>query len=95
MPRVKDFHGGEENFTSVSFMPIPNSVMQTLACLIIDGVMDRFPRLKFGAIELGASWVPELDAVHGSAPTPPSSRTRSGCIGCRRRPARSSAARCA
>jgi uncharacterized protein len=58
LPRVKDFHGGEENFTSVSFMPIPNAVMQTLACLIIDGVMDRFPRLKFGAIELGASWVP-------------------------------------
>src|SRR5258708_4051109 len=58
LPRVKDFHGGEENFTSVSFMPIPNSVMQTLACLIIDGVMDRFPALKFGAIELGASWVP-------------------------------------
>ena len=58
MPPVKYFHGGEENFTSVSFMPIPNSVMQTLACLIIDGVMDRFPNLKFGAIELGASWVP-------------------------------------
>jgi predicted TIM-barrel fold metal-dependent hydrolase len=58
LPRVKDFHGGEENFTSVSFMPIPNSVMQTLACLIIDGVMDRFPKLKFGVIELGASWVP-------------------------------------
>ncbi|MDB5481030.1 MAG: amidohydrolase [Caulobacteraceae bacterium] len=57
-PRVKDFHGGEENFTSVSYMPIPHSVMQTLACLIIDGVMDRFPRLKFGAIELGASWAP-------------------------------------
>jgi len=33
-------------------------VMQTLACLILDGVMDRFPRLKFGAIELGASWLP-------------------------------------
>ena len=58
LPRVKDFHGGEENFTSVSFMPIPNSAMQTLACLIIDGVFDRFPRLKFGAIELGASWLP-------------------------------------
>ena len=58
LPRVKDFHGGEENFTSVSFMPIPNSAMQTLACLILDGVMDRFPRLKFGAIELGASWLP-------------------------------------
>jgi predicted TIM-barrel fold metal-dependent hydrolase len=57
-PRVKDFHGGEENFTSVSYMPIPHSVELTLAALILDGVLDRFPNLKFGAIELGASWVP-------------------------------------
>jgi predicted TIM-barrel fold metal-dependent hydrolase len=58
LPRVKDFHGGEENFTSLSFMSIPHSVQITLAALIIDGVLDRHPRLKFGAIELGASWVP-------------------------------------
>jgi len=58
LPRVKDFHGGEENFTSLSFMPIPHSVQITLAALIIDGVFDRYPRLKFGAIELGASWLP-------------------------------------
>jgi uncharacterized protein len=69
-PRVKDFHGGEENFTSVSFMPIPYSAMQTLAALIIDGVMDRFPRLKFGAIELGAAWAPSwmrfMDSAHAA-----------------------------
>ena len=68
MPRVKDFHGGEENFTSVSYMTIPLSVMQTLAALIIDGVLDRFPRLKFGVIELGASWLPgwmkSMDSAH-------------------------------
>jgi len=58
LPRVKDFHGGEENFTSVSYMPIPHSVELTLAAMIFDGVLDRFPKLKFGAIELGASWVP-------------------------------------
>ncbi|HVY87483.1 MAG TPA: amidohydrolase family protein [Hyphomonadaceae bacterium] len=58
LPRVKDFHGGEENFTSVSYMPIPHSAELTLAALIFDGVLDRFPRLKFGCIELGASWVP-------------------------------------
>ena len=68
LPRVKDFHGGEENFTSVSFMAIPGSVMQTLAAMIIDGVFDRFPRLKFGAIELGGSWPPGwmrfMDSAH-------------------------------
>jgi len=58
LPAVPDFHGGDDNFTSVSYMPIPNAVMQTLATLIFDGVFDRFPQLKWGAIELGAAWVP-------------------------------------
>ena len=58
LPPVPDFHGGDDNFTSVSYMPIPHAVMQTLATLIFDGVFDRFPRLKGGAIELGAAWLP-------------------------------------
>jgi predicted TIM-barrel fold metal-dependent hydrolase len=58
LPPVPDFHGGDDNFTSVSYMPIPNAAMQTLATLIFDGVFDRFPGLKWGAIELGASWLP-------------------------------------
>jgi predicted TIM-barrel fold metal-dependent hydrolase len=58
LPRVKDFHGGDENFTSLSFMSIPLALWQTMSSLIIDGVCDRFPKLKFAAIELGASWVP-------------------------------------
>ena len=58
LPPVKDFHGGDANFTSVSYMPIPTSVQQTLATLIIDGVFDKFPKLKWGAIELGAAWLP-------------------------------------
>jgi predicted TIM-barrel fold metal-dependent hydrolase len=58
LPPVPDFHGGDDNFTSVSYMPIPNAAMQTLATLVFDGVFDRFPRLKWGAIELGAAWVP-------------------------------------
>ena len=70
LPPVKDFHGGEENFTSLSFMPIPQSVQITLAALIIDGVLDRHPRLRFGAIELGASWVPSwmrfMDSAAGA-----------------------------
>jgi predicted TIM-barrel fold metal-dependent hydrolase len=59
-PEVLDFHGGKENFTSLSFMAIPTAIWQTLPALIFDGVFDRFPHLKFGAIELGASWIPSL-----------------------------------
>jgi uncharacterized protein len=58
MPQVLDFHGGAENFTSTSYMTIPLSLWQTMSVLIIDGVLDRHEDLKFGAIELGASWVP-------------------------------------
>lgn len=60
LPYVKDFHGGDENFTSLTFMAIPLSAWQTVSALVIDGVFDRFPKLKFGAIELGASWLPSL-----------------------------------
>ena len=56
-PRVPDFHGGDENFRSVDYMAIPTAPMQTLATLIFDGVLERFPRLKLGVIEQGASWI--------------------------------------
>jgi predicted TIM-barrel fold metal-dependent hydrolase len=39
-------------------MAIPTAPMQTLATLIFDGVLERFPELRFGVIEQGASWVP-------------------------------------
>ena len=58
LPPVKDFHGGDANFTSVSYIPISTSVQQTLATLIIDVIFDAFPNLKWGAVELGASWLP-------------------------------------
>jgi uncharacterized protein len=58
LPPVPDFHGDDGNFRSVDYMAICYPPMQTLAVMIIDGVLDRFPDLKFGAIELGASWVP-------------------------------------
>jgi predicted TIM-barrel fold metal-dependent hydrolase len=58
LPAVPDFHGGDSNFTSVSYMAIPYAPMQTMSTLIFDGVFDRFPELRFGAIELGASWLP-------------------------------------
>jgi predicted TIM-barrel fold metal-dependent hydrolase len=60
LPPVKDFHGGDENFRSVDYMAIPGPPAQTLATLIIDGVMERFSGLKFGVIEQGATWLPGL-----------------------------------
>jgi predicted TIM-barrel fold metal-dependent hydrolase len=58
LPIPPDFHGGEENFRSVDYMGIPGPPMQTLATLIFDGVLDRFPSLRFAAIEQGAIWLP-------------------------------------
>jgi predicted TIM-barrel fold metal-dependent hydrolase len=58
LPIPPDFHGGEENFRSVDYMGIPRPPAQTLATLIFDGVLDRFPALKIGVIEQGAIWVP-------------------------------------
>ena len=58
LPIPPDFHGGEENFRSVDYMGIPGPPMQTLATMIFDGVLERFPDLKFGVIEQGAIWLP-------------------------------------
>ncbi len=77
-PVPPDFHGGEENFRSVDYMGIPTRPMQTLATLIFDGVLERFPDLRFAAIEQGAIWVPSLDAADGVGRSTPSPATRSG-----------------
>jgi uncharacterized protein len=58
LPVPPDFHGGEENFRSVDYMAIPVQPAQSLATMILDGVFERFPRLRVGVIEQGAIWVP-------------------------------------
>jgi predicted TIM-barrel fold metal-dependent hydrolase len=58
LPIPKDFHGGDENFRSVDYMGIPGPPAQTLATLIFDGVLERFPELRIGVMEQGAIWVP-------------------------------------
>lgn len=66
-PVPPDFHGGDENFRSVDFMGIPGPPMQTLATMIFDGVLERFPALRIGVIEQGAGWLPswmrQMDAA--------------------------------
>ena len=67
LPPEPDFHGGGENFRSVSYMAISAPPVQALSMLIFDGVLERFPGLKVGVIELGAVWLPgfmrQLDAA--------------------------------
>src|SRR2546426_316539 len=48
LPPVPDFHGGDGNFRSVDYMAIQYPPMQTLATMIIDGVLDRHPTLRVG-----------------------------------------------
>jgi uncharacterized protein len=68
LPPVPDFHGGDTNFKSIDYLSIPFPVMQTLNGLIVDGVLMRYPALRIGVIELGATWVPgwmrSLDSAH-------------------------------
>ncbi len=67
-PPVPDFHGGDDNFKSIDYMAIAYPPMKALTALIVDRVLDRFPDLKFGCIEQGASWVPgwmrNMDSAH-------------------------------
>ena len=37
---------------------IHHSIERWLTCMIYDGVLERFPQLKVGMVELGANWVP-------------------------------------
>jgi predicted TIM-barrel fold metal-dependent hydrolase len=53
-----DFHGGGENFTGLRYMAVSHWVEVALAALVFDQVLEKFPRLRVGVIELGAAWVP-------------------------------------
>jgi uncharacterized protein len=67
LPPVPDFHGGDGNFRSVDYIAIQYPVMEVLGLLIIDGVLDRYPRLRFGVIEQGGTWLPGLMRTLDSA----------------------------
>ena len=54
---VTDHLGGGENVRSKDFLAIHHSPEVFLGALILDGLFDRFPRLRGGCIEQGAGWV--------------------------------------
>jgi predicted TIM-barrel fold metal-dependent hydrolase len=57
-PMVKDWLGGGENLRGKDFHAVSHSPQSFLAALIYDQVLQRFPRLMVGVIEIGATWMP-------------------------------------
>ena len=54
---VTDHLGGGENIRSKDYLAIHHSPEVFLGVLILDGLFDRFPKLRGGCIEQGAGWV--------------------------------------
>lgn len=59
-PLPTDWLGGGENMRAKDFPVLHHSPERFLACMALDGVLERHPGLRGAAIELGASWVPTL-----------------------------------
>src|SRR5439155_25782202 len=59
-PKTTDFLGGGENIRSKDYMVLHNPPEIFIACMVLDGVFEKFPRLMCGVIEQGALWVPAL-----------------------------------
>jgi predicted TIM-barrel fold metal-dependent hydrolase len=59
-PLPKDIHGGGENIRVKDYMTLSFAPQMFLSALVFDAVFERFPKLRGAAIELGASWVPDL-----------------------------------
>lgn len=74
-PLPTDFLGGGENIRSKDFLNIGYWPENFLATLALDGVFERFPRLRGASIEQGAEWVPgmlkKLDGAMQFARTEP------------------------
>jgi len=52
--------GGEEQFGPFYIVVAHLAAEVYLTCLVMGGVFDRFPTLRFGVIEFGASWLGPL-----------------------------------
>ena len=57
----RELKGNPFNIESTKAHDIPvlhHAIERWLTCMIYHGVLERFPRLKVGIIELGANWLP-------------------------------------
>lgn len=54
---VTDFLGGGENIRSKDFMAIHYGPETFLSAMVLDGIFEKFPRLRGGCIEQGTMWI--------------------------------------
>jgi predicted TIM-barrel fold metal-dependent hydrolase len=59
-PVPNDWLGGGENIRSKDMLGLHHGAEQFLSVMVLDGVLERFPDLRGGVIELGAGWVPSM-----------------------------------
>jgi predicted TIM-barrel fold metal-dependent hydrolase len=54
----KGYAGGDGTFTSVQYLGAPLPFIELMNVLVLDGVLERHPKLRIGVVEYGAAWVP-------------------------------------
>jgi predicted TIM-barrel fold metal-dependent hydrolase len=59
-PATRDWMGGGENVRGKDFSILHQPAERFLSLLMFDGAFERFPKLRGGAVELGANWVPSF-----------------------------------
>ena len=59
-PIPTDWLGGGENVRGKDMTSIHHAAELFVSTLVLDGVLERHPRLRGGVIELGAGWVPAM-----------------------------------
>ncbi len=59
-PERKSARGGAEVIGSKDLTVIHFPMQRFVSVLVLDGVLDRFPSLRGGVIEVGAGWVPDM-----------------------------------
>ena len=57
-PATRDWLGGGENLRGRDYIAVSHSPENFLTALTLDGVLQRYPDLHCGVIELGGTWVP-------------------------------------
>jgi predicted TIM-barrel fold metal-dependent hydrolase len=59
-PERVSARGGAEVIGSKDLTVIHHAAHRFISALVLDGVLERFPDLRGGVIELGAGWVPDM-----------------------------------